>query len=139
VSGRLFSPSQKLKKLSQPFRQCFELVFGILNVKPKILWVVYGPILKLQGLEIVKFQGKNCFTKMVSNFSEINIGLIYHEKMSKKYEYDIFLSAQVNRYNFLMVYKPHRVLESIQSGGFQGKNCLTKMVSNSSKINFGLT
>ncbi len=76
---------------------------------------------------------------MVSNFSEIDFGLIYHEKISKKYEYDIILSAQVNRYNFLMVYEPHRALKGVQSGGFQGKNCLTKMVLNFSKINFGLT
>ena len=40
---------------------------------------------------------------------------------------------------FLMIYEPHRVLEGVQSGGFQDKNCLTKMVLNFSKINFGMT
>ena len=41
--GRLFSPSQKLKKLSHPFRLCFELGLGIHTCPPcKILWGVYG-------------------------------------------------------------------------------------------------
>ena len=77
---------------------------------------------------------------MVSNFTEIDFGLIYHEKISKKYEYDIFfyLPRSIDTI-FLMIYEPHRVLEGVQSGGFQGKNCLTKMVSHFSKINFGLT
>jgi hypothetical protein len=79
---------------------CFELGIGILNAPRKFFLVVCGPILKLQGLEGVGFQGKNCFTKMVSNFSEIDFGFIYHEKMSKNYEYDILVSAQVNRYYF---------------------------------------
>ena len=72
--GRLSSPSQKLKKWTHPFRLCFELGIGILNVPRNFFLVVYGPILKLQGLEGVGFQGENCFTKMVSNFSEINFG-----------------------------------------------------------------
>ena len=29
IIGRLFSPSQKVKKLSHPFRLCFELSLGI--------------------------------------------------------------------------------------------------------------
>ena len=74
VSGSLFAPSQKSKKLSHHFRVCFELVFGILNAPRKILLAVYEPILKLQGLVAVKFQGKNGFTKMASNFSEIDCG-----------------------------------------------------------------
>ena len=86
VIGRLFAPSQKLKKLTQRFRQCFELPMGILNVLRKIFWVVYGPILKLQGFECVRFQGKNCVTKTVSNFSEINSGLTKPKKMNKKYQ-----------------------------------------------------
>ena len=73
--GRLSSPSQKRKKLSHPFRVCFELGMDILNVPRNFFLVVYGPILKLQGLEGVGFQGKNCFTKMVSNFSEINYNM----------------------------------------------------------------
>jgi hypothetical protein len=56
--GRLFSPSQKSKKLSHPFRVCFELDMGILNAPRKFFLVVYGPILKLQGLQGVGFQGK---------------------------------------------------------------------------------
>ena len=74
VIGRLFSPSQKLKKWTHPFWQCFELGMGILNVPRKIFLAVYEPILKLQGLEGVGFQGKNCLTKMVSNFSKIDCG-----------------------------------------------------------------
>ena len=74
VIGRLFAPSQKMKKWTQQFRQCFELVLGILNAPRKIFLAVYEPILKLQGFEGVGFQGKNCFTKMVSNFSEIDCG-----------------------------------------------------------------
>ncbi len=62
--------------------------------------MVYEPILKLQGLEGEGFQGENCFIKIVSNFSKINNGSTQHEKISKKYESEIFLSAQVNRYNF---------------------------------------
>ena len=68
------------------------------------------------------FKVKIAIQKMVSNFLEINFGFTYHKKMSKKYEYDIFLSVQVNSYNFLVVYEPQRALESFQSGGFQGKN-----------------
>ena len=74
VLGSLFAPSQKIKKLSHHFRVCFELVFGILNAPRKIFLAVYEPILKLQGLQGVGFQGKKCFTKMVSNVSEINFG-----------------------------------------------------------------
>ena len=86
VIGRIFAPSQKLKKLTQQFRLCFELPMGILNVLYKIFWVVYGPILKLQGFECVRFQGKNCVTKTVSNFSEINSGLTKPKKMNKNYQ-----------------------------------------------------
>ena len=74
VLGRLFAPSQKLKKWTQQFCQCFELVLGILNAPRKFFLAVYEPILKLQGLEGVGFQGKNCLTKMVSNFSKIDCG-----------------------------------------------------------------
>ena len=74
VLGRLFAPSQKSKKLSHHFRVCFELGIGILNAPRKIFLAVYEPILKLQGLVAVKFQGKNGFTKMASNFSEIDCG-----------------------------------------------------------------
>jgi hypothetical protein len=56
--GRLFSPSQKSKKLSHPFLVCFELGMGILNAPRKFFLVVYGPILKLQGLQGVGFQSK---------------------------------------------------------------------------------
>ena len=74
VIGRLFSPSQKLKKWTQRFRQCFQLGMGILNATRKIFLVVYGPHRELQGLQGVGFQGKKYFAKMVSNFSEINFG-----------------------------------------------------------------
>ena len=37
---------------------CFQLGMGILNAPRKIFLVVYGPILKLQGLQGVGFQGK---------------------------------------------------------------------------------
>ena len=84
VLGRLFAPSQKSKKLSHHFRVCFELDFGILNAPRKIFWGVTGPIWELQCLEGVKFQGKKCFTKMASNFSEIKFGFTYHEKMNRK-------------------------------------------------------
>jgi hypothetical protein len=68
-------------------------------VPRKNFFGVYESILKLQGLQGVRFQGKNCFTKMVSNFSGINFGFTKHEKMSKKYQYDILVSTQVNIYN----------------------------------------
>ena len=74
VIGRLFAPSQKSKKLSHHLRVCFELGIGILNAPRKIFLFVYEPILKLQGLVAVEFQGKNCFKKMASNFSEIDCG-----------------------------------------------------------------
>ena len=74
VLGRLFAPSQNIKKLSHQFWVCFELGIGILNVPRKIFLVVYEPILKLQGLVAVEFQGKNCFKKTASNFSEIDCG-----------------------------------------------------------------
>ena len=59
---------------------------------------------------------------MVSNFSEINYGFTKHEKMNRKYYYDILVSAQVNRYNFLVVYEPYkyRALEGLEGVGFQG-------------------
>jgi hypothetical protein len=50
-----------------------------------IFLVVYETHRVLDGLQGVGFQGKNCLTKMVSNFSEINYGFTKHEKMSKKY------------------------------------------------------
>ena len=42
--------------------------------------------------------------------------------MNRKYYYDILVSAQVNRYNFLVVYEPHkyRALEGLEGVGFQG-------------------
>ena len=76
--------------------------------------------MNLTGLQVVGFQGKNCLTKMASNFSESDFGFLYYEKMNKKY--------------FLMVYEPYRVLEGLQGAGFQGKNCFTKFVSNFSEI-----
>ena len=59
--------------------------------------------------------------------------------MSKKYQYDILISAQVNIYNFLVVYEPDRALEGLQDIGFQGKDCLTKMASNFSGPDFGFS
>jgi hypothetical protein len=47
---------------------------GILNAPRKIFLVVYEPHRELRGLQGVGFQGKNCFIKMVPNFSEINFG-----------------------------------------------------------------
>jgi hypothetical protein len=47
---------------------------GILNAPRKIFLVVYEPHRELRGLQGVVFQGKNCFIKMVPNFSEINFG-----------------------------------------------------------------
>ena len=49
---------KKAKKLSHPFWVCFELGMGIVNAPCKILLVVYEPILKLQGLQGIGFQGK---------------------------------------------------------------------------------
>ena len=79
VIGRLFSPSQKLKKWTQRFRLCFQLGMGILNSPCKFFLVVYEPHRELRGLQGVGFQGKNCFIKMVPNFSEINFGFTFHE------------------------------------------------------------
>ena len=36
--------------------------------------VVYKPCRALEGLRGVDFQGKDCFTKLVSNFSETDFG-----------------------------------------------------------------
>ena len=36
--------------------------------------VVYEPYRVLEGLQGVGFQGTNCFTKLDSNFSEIDFG-----------------------------------------------------------------
>ena len=36
--------------------------------------VVYEPYRALEGLQGVGFQGKNCLTKMASNFSETDFG-----------------------------------------------------------------
>ncbi len=51
---------------------CFELGIGTLNAPRKIFLAIYEPILELQGLVAVEFQGKNDFKKMASNFSEID-------------------------------------------------------------------
>ena len=61
--------------------------------------------------------------------------------MNRKYYYDILVSAQVNRYNFLVVYEPYkyRALEGLEGVGFQGKNRFTKIVSNFSEINYSFT
>ena len=58
---------------------------------------------------------------MVSNIFEINYGFSKHEKMNRKYYYDILVSAQVNRYIFLVVYEPYkyRALEGLEGVGFQ--------------------
>ena len=45
-----------------------------------IFLVVYEPYRALEGLEDVRFQGKNCFTKMASNFSKIDFGFKQQEK-----------------------------------------------------------
>ena len=41
--------------------------------------------------------------------------------MKRKYYYDILVSAQVNRYNFLVVYEPYkyRALEGLEGVGFE--------------------
>ena len=54
--------------------------------------------------------------------------------MNKKYYFDILVSAQVNRYNFLVVYEPYRVLEGLKGVGFQGKNCFKKWPQTSPKL-----
>ena len=72
--GRLFSPSQKVKKLSHPFRLCFELGFGILNPLTKFFWVFMNlPVNRVAAKESI-FQGKKCLSKMVLNFSEMDFG-----------------------------------------------------------------
>ena len=54
---------------------CFELGIGILNVPRKIFLVVYEPILKLQGLVAVEFQGKNCFKKWPQTSPKLIVAL----------------------------------------------------------------
>ena len=80
VLGRLFAPSQKSKKLSHHFRVCFGLGIGILNVPRKIFLVVYEPILELQGLVAVEFQGKNCFKKWPQTSPKLIVALDNMEK-----------------------------------------------------------
>ena len=82
VIGRLFSPSQKLKKWTQRFRLCFQLGMGILNAPRKFFFVVYEPHRELRGLQGVRFQGKNCFTiglKLLRNW-------FWHSKTKKSYQ-----------------------------------------------------
>ena len=84
VIGSLFAPSQKSKKLSHHFRVCLELVFGILNAPRKIFLAVYEPILKLQGLQGVRFQGKielKLRAKLI-----IFLGFVRPELISEKFE-----------------------------------------------------
>ena len=49
-----------------------------------IFWVAYELHRVLEDLKGVGFQGKNCFTKKVSNFSEIDFGIPKHKKVIKK-------------------------------------------------------
>ena len=95
-----------------------------------IFLVVYGPNRALEGLQGVGFQGKNCFTRLVPNFSKINFGFSKYEKMNKKYYYGICYLPRSTDTFFLVVYEPYRVLEGLRDVEFQGKNCLTKLVSN---------
>ena len=54
--------------------------------------------------------------------------------MNIRYYFDILVSAQVNRYNFLVVYEPYRVLEGLKGVGFQGKNYFKKWPQTSPKL-----
>ena len=47
---------------------------GILNASHKFFLVVYEPILKLQGLECVGFQGENCFNLYFKKIFKENHG-----------------------------------------------------------------
>ena len=51
-----------------------------------IFLVAYELHRVLEDLKGAGFQGKNCFTKMLSNFSEIDFGIPKHKKRKiKKY------------------------------------------------------
>ena len=49
-----------------------------------MFWVAYELPRVLEDLKGVGFQGKNCITKMVSNFSEIDFGIPKHKKKISK-------------------------------------------------------
>ena len=102
--------------------------------------MVYEPHRVLRGLQGVGFQGKKCFTKMVSNFSEINSGFTYHEKkLTENSNMTFWYMPRSIDTNFLVVYEPCRALEGLLVVEFQGKNCLTKMASNFSETDFGFS
>ena len=60
-----------MKKLTENINMTFWYLPRSINT---IFLVVYEPYKVLEGLQGVGFQGKNCFTKMVSNFSETDFG-----------------------------------------------------------------
>ena len=139
VIGRLFSPSQKLKKWTHPFRLCFELGMGILNATRKFFLVVYGPHRELQGLQGVGFQGKKCFLNWSQTSTKSILALQNLKKWAKNIKIQIYYLSWSIDTIVLVVYEPHRVLRGLQGVGFQGKKCFTKMVSNFFEINFGFT
>ena len=63
---------QNLKKLTKHINNTFQYLPRLIDTI--FFLVVYEPHKALEGLQGVRFQGTNCFTKMVSNFSEINYG-----------------------------------------------------------------
>ena len=63
VIGRLFSPSQKLKKLTQRFRQCFQLDMGILNATAKFFWWFMDLIESYRACKVSDFKVKIALQK----------------------------------------------------------------------------
>ena len=61
-----------------------------------IFLVVCEPYRALESVQGVRFQGKNCFTKMASKLLLNWFWLFITWKVNKKYYYDILVSAWVN-------------------------------------------
>ena len=82
TSPKLIVALDNMKKLAKNTNMTFRYLPRSIDT---IFLVVYEPHRVLECLQGVGFKGKNCFTKMVSNISEIDFVFRYHEKISKKY------------------------------------------------------
>ena len=89
-----------------------------------IFLVVCEPYRALESVQGVRFQGKNCFTKMASKLLLNWFWLFITWKVNKKYYYDILVSAWVNVK--LMGESTRLVCVQLQERDFEKKNLYQK-------------
>ena len=85
------------------------------------------------------FKVKNASQKWSQTSPKSILALHTVKKLTENSNMTIWYLPRSIDTNFLVVYEPYRALEGLQGVRFQGKNCLTKLVSNFSEIDFGFT